>query len=176
MAEEIVVWCDQHLHDGEHRKGTPVLLRLDAKEYRVDLCEACDMGLLGPLRDLLAVSGEVLSKSAPKAVKAAPRGPGPAQPTAERKWPCLICEKPTLSMQDVCRHLRSAHQAPTDIASGLWGTRCPTCGEEQKGYVALARHCLPHHGENLAQALLSARKMGDPHGVIKEIMARTGLR
>jgi hypothetical protein len=63
-------------------------------------------------------------------------------------------------------HLETAHGL--EHSTKVFGNRCPLDGEE---FAGLGHHTARAHDMTLTQAFIKARAEGDPHGVVRQVLA-----
>ena len=181
MAVEIVTmtWCDPCLveHDARTTARTFEIVLDGGKPRTIELCEAHELEILKPLRDLLARFGRRIQAppraprvSAPAVGEPAARSgrAGRAPASGERPLVCIACDATYAARGGYAAHLTSAHGAPkTATISAAYGGRCPLCGYTGEP-AGLGAHTGSIHRLGVAQAFTEAREAGDPFGIVAE--------
>jgi hypothetical protein len=156
---------------------TAVPIGFDGKWKTLDWCPVCIQEAIAPLRELWDKAGiDIEPPKRPYRKKTdiaatAPNGEARRgrQSDSPRDKQCLWCPADYAAETGLLRHWELQHGLPHGIREAL-GSTCPVCGED---FGSLGGHAVRTHGvSHISQAFVLAREQGDPHGVVKRVLAK----
>lgn len=195
MAQKIIRLCDVCMTENrDEREVEPETIGYGGRSFGLDLCDQHRAELLKPLLDALDLYGTPLGRDgAPKPARSrasASAGrsqlrdettavkrsrPGPKAPTGDPMAPgvhpcpiegCPAVYSGSTGDKNMRRHMIAAHDHDGSIGAAL-GYRCPVCGDTfaRAGQSSLAAHTKSTHRLTMSQAIVEARRTGDPFGL-----------
>lgn len=184
MATEIKVlrWCDRCAAAEMRAEAEERAFGLNGKQYKIDLCAACNEVVLAPLVDLVAElklrpekqeAAARVSATSPEGIMAQSvnsgvrRGRPPA--SGEREHQCLWCPLNFGGAASLTTHLQRVHGFAD--STDAYGGQCPACGKT--GFQMMGMHAARIHPEtpSASQLFSFAEEHGDPYGVVAARLA-----
>lgn len=173
--------CDNDEKHAQPVEGKTYAVTIDGNELELELCDACYVEILKRIVAMARPAGQEppnagmasVHQIVPGSVVADSNGqtPAPLELVAEKgHYPCLWCpHEPYPSPTGLGLHVQR-HGLPTSYVQ-LYGLKCPLCGDKTKQKLGL--HLMQHHdGLTVPEAFQLALADGDPHGVVKPVLAK----
>jgi hypothetical protein len=185
VAREVIIRCDNCKANGLNNSAEPHVVSVDNMKARVvDLCQDCNINLLGAVRELLITYGVDLDKVQPTSVGVsvpAPRSTGAkvyrpsvkkydSDPVRVEKlerlgFPvtCLYCPASLNSPSHSVQHMILKHDFAN--AGEVWGTTCPLCDKESP---RVAMHVTTSHFMDMTEAVRQGATRPEPENEVAQ--------
>ena len=168
MAREIIAWCDVHLGESEGAEriaGRPVTISLgmSTSPVQVDLCEAHEIELVKPLRDVLTEYG-IRADDVPVVSPRRTRQKG-GDWVGEFKCNVEGCGTVTRSLGTLRSHSIAVHKQSLADLTGTAAYVCPApdCGLGYESVQGVSVHLARSHNWTQSQRDEWRAKRTEPH-------------